>query len=433
MGMFSPAKDPMNITPILHEVNRHRRRENFVNALKFIGIAVLVLILGTTFATLAGAEKSLGLIPIMVSLFLFITIYFVSTAPLSLFPFWLYWWGNVQTIRQRTFLSLIQTAVETNTPLQNIVRTYASTCFSRYARRLERFAATLDAGKSLEEAIRANKGLFRYDVAGIIRLGGNDPDTLRSLETVALDERDFSVIKTHTLFRICYLAWIVIHMLLVMTFMVIKIVPQFEVIFRDFDTSLPTMTTVIIGISNYCVMYGYLGMPFLMLIAFALIIYLILQTDCLVFRPWGFRRMFRSTDSAKFLLIFAAGIRRRFPIPAILRMYNWTVPSDYLRRKGMRIRTAVEKGGDWIDAVYRSGFVNRPEASLLRSAQRTGNTAAVLDQLAHSKERSQMRRDDLFSKLVFVSLIFLFSAVVGTLVIAMFLPLITLITALSHF
>jgi type II secretory pathway component PulF len=113
--------------------------------------------------------------------------------------------------------------------------------------------------------------------------------------------------------------------------------------------------------------YWYLGVPLMMLIGLALLAYLILQTDCIVFRPWGLRRLFRSTDSAKFLLVFATGIRRRFPIPAILKMYAWTVPSDYLRRKGTNIQSTVESGDDWIDAVCRAGFVNGPEASLGRA------------------------------------------------------------------
>jgi type II secretory pathway component PulF len=421
----------MNITPVLQEVNMIRRRENFSNALKFFAVLFLVWILGSIAIALADSGRGLDVISSLVGLIFFIVIGCIFNFIYALFPFFLYWWGNVQTLRQRTLLSLIQTAVAMNTPMQDIIRTYAATCFSWYAVRLERFAAALDSGKSLEEAIRENNGLLRYDVAGIVRLGGNDPETIRSLESLAMDERDFSVIKTHTLVRIVYLCTVVCYMMLVMTFVFIKIVPNFEKIFRDFDTNLPTMTSFIIGVSNFCLYYWYLGTPFIMLISLALIIYLILQTACLVVRPFGFRRMFRSTDSAKFLLVFAAGIRRRFPIPIILRMYNWTVPSEYLRRKGMKIRTAVENGGDWIDAVRRSGFVNAPEASLIRSAQRTGNTAAVLDQLAHSKERLQMRKDDLLSKMVFVPLIFLLGAVVGAFVIGMFLPLITLIMALT--
>jgi type II secretory pathway component PulF len=421
----------MNLIPILQEVNLARRRENYANVLKFLGVSFLVFTLGAVVAVLADPEKGPLMIPLLVVLGLFATISFVFNFLSALWPFLLYWWGNVQTIRQKTLLSLIQTSIETDTPLQNIVRAYAATCVSRYAKRLEKFAAALDAGKSLEEAVREHWGLFRYDVAGIVRLGGNDPETLRSLETVAQDERDFAVIKTNTLIRIVYLCFIAAHVLLVLNFLMIQIVPQFEAIFRDFDVNLPTMTLCVISVSQVFVSYWYLGVPLMMLIGLALLAYLVLQTDCIVFRPWGLRRLFRSTDSAKFLLVFATGIRRRFPIPAILKMYAWTVPSDYLRRKGMKIRSTVESGGDWIDAVCRAGFVNGPEASLLRSAQRTGNTAAVLDQLAHSKERSQMRKDDLFSKLAFIPLVFLLAAVIGFIVIGMFMPLVTLIVALT--
>jgi type IV pilus assembly protein PilC len=216
-----------------------------------------------------------------------------------------------------------------------------------------------------------------------------------------------------------------------MTFVFLQIVPQFKSIFLDFDVDLPAMTVVVISASNVFAMYWYLAAPFVLLLVTAAIVYLILQTNAVAFRPIGMRRIFRSTDSAKFLRVFAVGVRHRFPIPTILERYRWAVSSDYLRKKGVKIQTLVEQGGVWIDAVRRAGFVSRPEASLLRSAERTGNLATVLDQLAQSKERSQIRKDDFYSKMAFIPLVFLLGAIIGTFVIAMFIPLLTLITTLS--
>jgi len=423
----------MTLTPILNEVNAVRRRENYVNVLKFIGVCLLVLILTATILVLTDQENGDNMFEMFgFLLFLFVmgTIHFVLTFATLFFPFLFYFWGNVQTVRQRTLLSLIQTSVETNTPLHDIVRTYAAGCSRWHAARLNKFADALESGQTIEHAVRDHWGLFRYDIAGIIRLGGNVPETLRTLETVAQDERNFSAIQTYSAFRIFYLCGIVCYMVPIIFFFTLKIVPQFETIFKDFDTTLPPLTTFVIGISEYWVNYWYLAMPLGLFFVLGVIFYLILQTDVAVFRPWGFRRLFRSTDAAKFLMVFAVGIRQQFPIPAIVKMYGWTVPSKYLRRKSLRIQAMVESGGDWIEAVRRSGFVSRPEASLLQSAQRTGNTAAVLDQLAQSKERLQIRRDDWFSKLTFLSLIFLLGGIVGTFVIAMFLPLIELVNAL---
>ena len=460
----------LNISSILHEVSLRRCQENVTNVVKAFGILILATVLSWLTLVIVGMgqqqtmEQAAFFVAFFVWAVIIVTIQFAIFFVVLFWPFLLYFWANVAVVRQRTLLALIQTALETNTPLPAMIRTYAAgfspwgavygflkellvTClvprrykqlFQKpatgyslwYGARLKRFAAALEAGASLEEAVRGSWGLFRYDVAGMIRLGGNESETLRAVEEVAQDERDFSIFKTSQVIRAIYLLLLVGHMLMIMTFVFIKIVPQFDAIFRDFDAKLPDLTLFVIAVSHYWVTYGYLFMPLTWLVGIAFLLYLILQTNIAIFRPMGFRRMFRNTDAAKFLAVFAVGVRHQFAIPAILEMYRWTVPSAYLRKKGAEVQAAIEKGDDWIDAVRWAGFVSEPEASLLHSAERTGNTPAVLGQLARSKERSQIREDELYSKLVFIPLVFLFGAVIGTFAIAMFLPLVTLIMSL---
>jgi len=426
----------LNISSILHEVSYHRWLENFTNAFKVFGILILATVLSWLTLVIVGGGQPQAMadaaffIAFCVWAVIIATIQFAIFFVILFWPFLLYFWANITVVRQRTLLALIQTALETNTPLPAMIRTYATGFSFQYSRRLRRFAATLEAGDSLEAAVRRFWGLFRYDVAGMIRLGGDESETLRAVEEVAQDERDFSIFKTSQVIRAIYLLLLVGNMLLYMSFVFINIVPQFKVIFQDFEIVLPDLTLAVIAVSNYWITYCPLFMPLVWLVGIAFLLYLILQTNIAIFRPWGFRRMFRNTDAAKFLAVLAVGIRHKFAIPAILEMYCWTVPSAYLRHKGGRVQAAIEKGDDWIGAVRRAGFVSGPEASLLHSAERTGNTPAVLGHLARSKERSQIREDELYSKLVFIPLVFLFGAVIGTFAIAMFLPLVTLIMSL---
>ena len=464
---------PNNLS-LLQEVRSRRYRENVANVFKLVGIFALALAAAWIVMLLAAPHRAWETSGVMFFLIWCCTIGVLITTIgllLTFWPFLLYFWASVTAARQWTLLSLLQTSIETGKPLQDIVRAYATSCSSwyiirlilvvalvvcsmplsllclllyllyrmirrkntahnSYAVRLNRFADSLESGCSLDAAIREHRELFRYDVAGIIRIG-DSPETLRSLETVAHDERDFSAVRTYTVFRVLYLCNIVMSMFPVICFVMLKIVPEFEKIFIDFGTELPALTTIVISVSNCVVYYWYLAVPFILLPVVVAVVHLILQTNSVVFRPIGFRRIFRSTDAAKFLRVFAAGVRHRFPIPTILERYCWSVPSHYLQNKGMNIQKTVEQGGDWIDAVCRAGFVNRPEGSLLKSAQRTGNTATVLDQLAQSKERSQIRKDDLFSKLAFIPLVFLLGAVIGTFVIGMFVPLLKLIADMS--
>jgi len=428
----------LNISSILHEVAICRSRENLANVFKVFGVVVLALFLAWLAMVIAGqgqpqafAEAAVFIASLMFGIFVGIIICAINFVILF-WPFLLYFWANVAVVRQRTLLSLIQTALETGTPLPSMIRTHAAGFCLWYGARLNRFAAALDSGSSLEEAVRGHWRLFRYDVAGMIRLGGNTPETLRAVEEIAQDERDFSIFKTSQTIRAVYLLAVVCQMLTITSFVFLKIIPQFEAIFLDFNTSLPGLTLFVIAVAQWFVMFWWLFVPLAWLIGIAFLVYLILQTNVVIFRPWGFRRTFRNTDAAKFLAICAVGIQHRFPIPAILDMYRWTAPSEYLRQKGRKIQQAIEKGRDWIESVRHVGFVSSAEASLLKSAERTGNTPAVLDQLARSKERRQIREDELYSKLVFIPLVLLLGAIVGVLAIAMFMPIVKLITDLSY-
>ena len=418
---------------IFQEVRSRRYGENVANLLKLVGIICLALFaawLVMAFAAPHRIGETTALLLFLIWACIVLAIDSAFKIVIIFWPFLLYLWASITAARQWTLLSLLQTSIETGKPLQDIIRAYASGCSLGYANRLHRFASALGSGYSLDAAIREHKGLFRYDIAGMVRIG-DSPETLRSLETIAQDERDFSGIRSYNIIRIIFLCSTVIWMAPMMLFVFFNIVPAFDAIFQDFGVDLPIMTIAVIAAGNAFINYWYLALPFVFLFIAAVIVYLILQTNVVTFRPIGLRRVFRSTDAAKFLRIFAVGVRHRFPIPTIMERYRWAVPSDYLRKKGVKIQTLVEQGGVWIDAVCRAGFVSRPEASLLQSAERTGNLATVLDQLAQSKERSQIRKDDFFGKMVFIPLVFLLGAIIGTFAVAMFLPLLELITVLS--
>ena len=423
----------LNISPLFHEVRSRRRRENVANAFKLLGICCLALAAAWIAMLVAApqqAENTNNFVVTTLGVGLYL-VFQCAIYGILFLPFLLYVWAVYQVNRQRTLLTLIQNAAETGKPLQEIVRAYALGCTRRYAARLMWFAAALDAGQSLENAVRYHWWLFRYDIASMLRLGGNTPEVIRSLETVAQDEGNFAPIRTFSIIRITWLCSTAFCMLAIVNFVLLMIVPTFIEMFDDFAVVLPGPTLFLLLVSEAFIHYWFLLMPFFWLFVVFIVVYVILHTNALICRPFGFRRIFRSSDSAKFLMVFAAGIQKQQPISTILGTYCQTVPSDYLRKKGLQIQHAVAQGKNWIDAVCHSGFISRPEASLLKSAERTGNIAAVLNQLALSKERSQIRKDDLYNKLLFIPAVFLFGAIVGTLVVAMFLPMVEMISALS--
>ncbi|GHT40207.1 type II secretion system protein GspF [Planctomycetales bacterium] len=408
-----------------------------MNILKFVvgSFCVFLVFCGLTVALgLNNPNNVLLLLFVFVVAPFFLVIYFVSQFALLFWPFILYFWAGIWIVRQRTLLTLVQTAAETKTPLAEMIHAYASGCYSsRFRARLERFAAILEQGHSLDEAISRDSGLFRYDIVSMLRLGGNDPATLRSMESSMSEDRDYSPIRSMSIVRVAYLFSIVGWLFLFVGFVMLKIVTAFHKIFLDFDISLPWLTRLVVDTSSYFVSYyWYLCSPLVWLAVILYILLLITQTGIIVLRPPLFRRMFREADSAKMLRILSVGLKQNLPISFILQVYRYAVPSAYLRRKAFRIENDVESGRLWTESLMRQRIVSAAEASLLETAGRTDNLSAVLHQLSGSKERSQHRKDDLASKLIFISCLLALAAVVGVIAIAMFLPVIKLTNALSH-
>jgi type II secretory pathway component PulF len=461
---ISRPEKPFSSSPLqclTEQVRRERKRENWFNIFKFVlGVFCLVLLVSGTTAVLRPSntltelsyendaandsqfffeaisvffwwtvcELSFVLVLALIAL----AVSFLTKFVIFFWSFILYFWAEMWTVRQRTLLTLLQTAAETNTPFAEIIRAYASGCYSsRFRSRLERFAAMLEQGHSLDEAIKRDPGLFRYDVICML-LGGNDPATLRSMESSINDERDSSPARSMSIIRVTYLFTILAVFFLAFFFIMFSIVPKFEETFKDFDTDLPFLTRQGISAANLFITYYYLSGPFVLLAATLFVVFFIVQTGVVVWRPPFLRRMFRDTDSAKLLRILSVGLKQNLPISRILPIYRSAVPSDYLRFKAFRVENDIEKGRSWTESLRRQRIVSAAEASLLETAERTGNLPAVLHQLSGSKERSQLRKDDLTSKLVFIPCILAFVAVVGVFVVAMFLPLTVLTNAMSQ-
>lgn len=432
-----PGKPPLPLRlEILMEAARRRRyRENGINTLKFVAVVLALLFTGWI-VTLAirpedWEETSLFFLFLGIGLFVF-PIHLLIRLVVFFWPFLLYFWAGIRTVRQRTLLSLVQTSLETKTPLAYMIRAYAVDCYSPpFRKRLERFASLLEDGYSLEQALEWDRGLFRFDVVGMIRLGGDDPETLQAVEEAIRDERDYSSARGMSIIRVAYFLSLIIPLLGVVSFMLYAIAPKLEVIFQDFEMELPAMTQLVLACSERFVKYWPFAVLLVELVILFLIFFLIIQTGIVVWRPPLIRRAFRDTDSGKLLRMLALGLKHHVPVNRVLQLYGNIVPSHYLRKRASRMEDSVMSGRDWIESLKRERLVTGPEASLLETARRTGNTTVVLDQLALGKERAQLRRDDQTSKLVFIPSLLGLGLVVGIFVIAMFIPLIKLTTVLS--
>ena len=436
---------------ILREVAEIRWRNYWKNIGVLLGVLIAASFGGLVAVALSDPANAIENIEMLLGCVLFAIVipFYIIIAPLSqlpvhvflsmsipsmlvcvmfLVPIVLYFWSQVVDSRRRVLLSLLQTALETGTPPAEMIRTHASMYTGDYGFSLEQLVASLENGHSLPVALSKNPKLVRYDVCGILTLGTDEKQTLKTLEDLSRNTRNRTLTQANCVFRVAYLLAMCLPMFLLVFFIQMWIAPQFRAIFEDFGMSLPPLTRAVFDFGTPVAMLATVFFPF---VAIGMFLFLLMQSDVISSRPFGLRRLFRNVDASRFLRIFSTGLKNQVPIPEGLDIYRRVTVSSYLKNVAERINKTIRSGGNWIDAFRKARIITAGESRLLESAQRTGNLPTVIDQIAESKDLKQSGTGDLVSKFVFIPCMLLIGSLVGLFAVGMFLPIIALIWGLS--
>jgi type II secretory pathway component PulF len=228
------------------------------------------------------------------------------------------------------------------------------------------------------------------------------------------------------------LFFVIAMMVAVLTFLMIKIVPEMEQIFDEFDTRLPMITELAVGVSY--MFTRYLGVPIvialvvlLLGLSIAAVCYL---ADVPMLRPWG-ELVFRGRTTAHVLRILAVATRERQSLARALIWLAHVYPSATIRRRLSGAASAVNSGIDWRDALADAEIVTPSEQGLLKAAERAGNLPWALQQIAKRRERRAVYRWATVLQIAYPAAILLLGGFVAFYVIALFVPIVQLIQSLA--
>jgi type II secretory pathway component PulF len=300
----------------------------------------------------------------------------------------------------------------------------------RHARRLFRM---LSQGTPLNEAVRKYPRALPDEAIAYLAAGEtihSEAAALRELSRT--DHSELTFVWRACLDRITYLAVVTFFMILVMTFIMIKIVPAFRDIFTEFALPLPALTEFAVQYSSFFVRY--LASPMAICIALAIltasisgIFYLF---DVPIMRPLS-TLFFKGRRFANVLRIFALATEERQPLAGVLDRLAQVYPSRWIHRRLARAAAALKGGANWIDALSRARVIRRTEAGLLTTAEKAGNLPWALRQLATRRDRRAIYRLSAAVQIGYPILILLLGSMIGFFVISLFVPLVRLIESLA--
>ena len=305
----------------------------------------------------------------------------------------------------------------------------------RLRRIVQSIQADLEKGSSLDEALSKHPDSFPPIYATAIRAGeraGNLSGVLSVLNTHSSRMID---IRNTVQAAFAYPILVLICAAGVMSFLLVKVIPVFDEIFQDFGVGLPAPTQFWVDISR--VMNANLVPISVMAI--------------LVFAGWpAFARLARRTYRGGYIVdwlkhyipvvgkTFIEGSLARFsrslgillaggvPIVESLDLASAASGNAVLREK-VRLATLDVAGGQRVaDALSDTGYFSHTFCWLFSIGEERGELDEALMTIAGTYEREIARRDRLFGFLIGPVLVIFLALAVGSMVVALYLPIFTL-------
>lgn len=345
--------------------------------------------------------------------------------------------GIVKSRAQRAqFLWFLAATAEKDRPLASELSAWGRSHPGRFGARVQEVARDIGVGVSLSNALSAERGL----------LAPSDLMSIRVAEqtgTLAETLRDSAVRQTQSLKGDSILGnasgtgvWLWAVMVVAMSivsFVMYYIIPKFKAIFMGFGTELPTITVLMIDLSDIAARWAPLLFPGF-LVASVMVL-------------WSCGEAYLGGWSETWLA-WKLGIGRQAEVPRLLRRLRGAVlaklpwpkalmpmvlkhPQDEIRSRLERVLGRVTAGmGVWL-ALRDAGLLNTRDISLLEMAERANNLEWALAALADSKERTLQHRCRMLLSLA----VPVFTVAAGVMVllicVAFFMPLVKLLNDLS--
>lgn len=330
--------------------------------------------------------------------------------------------------RQASLLAVMAAAARRWAPLAPAIEGFGREWRGWFGWRCGWLARALEAGVPLPDALRQVGWLVPRRALVIIEAGARSGNLVSALEEVTRQPAGRPMFLKAAA-ALWYFAVLSLFGSGIFAFIMWKIIPAFNGIFRDFDAELPPLTQALIEVSAWFVDYGW---AIVLLVLLGVLCYgalLLLGVVGWLPPPLGIVR--RRLESAVVLRsLSAAAAARQSLLPALSALAEH-YPSHSIRWRLIRAMNDLNLGAPWQETLQRHGLLRRADAVLLTSAERVGNLPWALREVADAIERRVANRALAWLELIVPGMILVAGAVVMFVVVGLFLPLIRLIEGLT--
>lgn len=297
-------------------------------------------------------------------------------------------------------------------------------------------ASDVESGSTLSEALSRFPRIFSKLYVNMIKAG----EAGGVLEVVLEKLADFSEKSQRLSGRIrsalAYPAFVVVIAFSVLMFLVAFIVPRFMEIFLELGSNLPALTVWLLNTSSFLKAYWYLGVIFaaLIILGYKILcrrykIKYMLDNFKLKLPIMGL--LIRKIAVARFSRTLGTLISSGVPILQALNITKDTSGNEVIAQAIAKVHDCIREGESIVKPLAASRVFPLMVVNMIDVGEETGALDTMLIKVADTYDEEIDVTISALTSLLEPFLIVLMGLIVGFIVVAMFLPLVSLMTALG--
>lgn len=287
----------------------------------------------------------------------------------------------------------------------------------------------VNGGTDFSTALSRHPKYFDELTCSLVRAGEQSGALETMLDRIATYKEKIESLKAKIKKAMTYPAAVVVVGIVVSAILLVKVVPQFQDIFRSFGADLPAFTLFVIGLSDFAQKYWFLA-----LIGFVVFGFLFSKAmeksqklrdgvDRFVLKIPVLGEILFKAAIARFTrtlsTTFAAGV----PLVSALDSAAGAAGNVVFRNSIIQIRNGVSTGQSLQNAVNMTGIYPAMVTQMIAIGEEAGSLDTMLDKIASFYEEEVDNAVDNLSSLLEPLIMVVLGTLVGGLVIAMYLPI----------
>lgn len=308
---------------------------------------------------------------------------------------------------------------------------------AKFAKILRRLSDDIRKGYSLSEAMEQHPGVFNPLYIALVKAG----EVSGTLHTILDELSDYLEKIEDTRRRVssamAYPIFILIFLAVVVWFLFYYVVPMFAEVYEGFDAELPVPTQIAIGISNFITNNVFLAI--LAVIGVIVALWVVNLTDKGRY-VWDSIKLklpvfggvtvnsIMSKFSRTFSILMAAGV----PIMDTMELTENVVQNAVIEGGIRRARVMVKEGYGVANAFRRTGLFPPTLLQMIGTGEETGDMDKLLGKAAQFYEKLVDAVIERLTSLIEPFLIIIMAAVVGGIIVVVYLPIFSLGEAMTQ-